>query len=82
MCIQLLIHITHVYVLQALEEVRKVRPGDCLEMCQSLLERLADQHKVKFITAYMLRHLSANLPQADLEDLRLRQIGAKVSLAS
>lgn len=67
-------------VYQALEGLRTVRPGECLEVCQLLLQRLDDQHKVKFITGYMLQHLAANLPPDELEDLRLRQIGAKALL--
>ncbi|KAK7103379.1 hypothetical protein V1264_018289 [Littorina saxatilis] len=65
---------------QALEDLRKSRPGECVEVCQSLLKRLEDQHKVKFLTGYMLRHLTANLPEDDLEDLRLMKIGAKALL--
>ncbi|XP_076441937.1 uncharacterized protein LOC143280973 isoform X2 [Babylonia areolata] len=67
-------------VYQALEDLRAVRPAECLEMCQHLLKRLDDQHKVKFIISYMLKHLAANLPPDELEDLRLRQIGAKALL--
>ena len=49
-----------------------------MELCLSLLQKLEDQHKVKFLTGYMLQHLTATLPQDELEDLRLRRIGAKV----
>ena len=53
-----------------------------MELCLSLLQRLEDQHKVKFLTSYMLQHLAATLPQDELEDLRLRRIGAKVRFSN
>lgn len=65
---------------ETLEDVRKVRQEDCLQVCQTLLERLEDHHKVKFLTSYMLQHIPSILTPDELEDLRLRRIGAKALL--
>ncbi|KAK7502719.1 hypothetical protein BaRGS_00005969, partial [Batillaria attramentaria] len=55
-------------------------PCDMVLVCQTLLERLDDQRKVKFLTSYMLRHLTATLTSEELENLRLKRIGAKALL--
>ncbi|KAL5009256.1 hypothetical protein ScPMuIL_014837 [Solemya velum] len=63
-----------------LEELHQQKDGNCLLICQHLLETLTNQREVLFVVSYMVNQIAEGLTDDRLDDLRLTQIGAKMLL--
>ncbi|GFO26040.1 Zinc finger fyve domain-containing protein 26 [Plakobranchus ocellatus] len=70
-----------VLAFQELDTLRITSEQECLAVCKDLMTVLSNPQQIKFIVSFMLQYLSHCLQPHDLEELRLRRIGAKADLA-
>ncbi|XP_005113539.2 zinc finger FYVE domain-containing protein 26, partial [Aplysia californica] len=66
-----------VTAFQVLDELLQSSETECLVVCQALANQLSRPNEIKFVLSFILRYLSQHLLPDDVEDLRLRRIGAK-----
>lgn len=69
-----------VAAFQLLDRLRLVSETECLHVCRAVVDRLTRPRDIKFVIGFLLQFLSQHLSPDDVENLRLKRIGAKVGV--